>query len=81
MQVSLHNIVLIRVKVFQASREKNTPTLSSSLRFRNECFTIRLSLLLALISKLFPEFTEFAWQEPGLWKEFIVLWKQIVHAL
>ena len=81
MQISLNDVVLIRIKIFQVPRQEDTSTLSCGLRFRDKRFSIWLPSLSCLITELFLEFAEFCWQEPCLWKEFVILGIQGLHAL
>ena len=81
MQVSLYYIVLIRIKILQIPRQKDTSSLSGRFWFRYKRFSIWFPSFSCLITKLLFEFTEFCWQEPCLWKEFVILRVQILHAL
>ena len=81
MQVSLYYIVLIRIKILQIPRQKDTSSLSGRFWFRDKRFSIWFPSFSCLITKLLFEFTEFCWQEPCLWKEFVILRVQILHAL
>ena len=81
MQISLYHIVLIWIEIFQAPRQKDPPSLCGGFWFRNKRLSIRFPSFLGLITELLLKFAEFCWQEPCLWKEFVILRVQILHAL
>jgi len=80
-KVPLDNVVLIRVEIFKTAREEDASALRRSFRLGNESLAIRLSALFCLVTELLFKFAELCWQEPCLWKEFIVIWVNILHAL
>ena len=75
--------MFIRVKVREIPCQKNAPTLSSCLWFRNESLSIydfSLSVFW-LVWKLSLEFSKFCRKQIGLWKKIIFLWVMLEHSL
>ena len=81
MQVSLHNVVLIRVEIFQASSQEDATTLRSRLWLGDKGLTVGLPTLFCLIPELFLEFTKLRRQKPCLWEEFVFFGVYIRHSL
>ena len=80
MEVALHHIVLIRVKVFQISCQENTPPLSSRLWLGDESLSVMLLFGAILIAELPLEVTELRWQQPSLREELVVFRESTLHS-
>ena len=81
MEISLDYVVLIWIKVFQVPRQENTSTLRCSFGLGDESLAIGFPSLFGLISELLLKFTKLCWQQPGLWKELVLFWKNSRHSL
>ena len=72
MQVSLGNVMLIRLDPLIIASQENSFALATILWFYDECFCLSL---VKLLSELFG----FCWEQPGLREKLVVFGKVFLH--
>lgn len=80
MQVPLNYIVLIRIKVVDASGQKDTLSLARRLWLCDIGLPVLFHLLLSLTELLF-EVPKFSWKKPRLGEVVILLREKFLHTL
>ena len=82
MQVSLHDVMILWIEIFEVSSNENTSTLTRGFRLGNKSFAVLLLLFLfGLIAELLFEVSKLCWQEPCLREELILFWKNFLKTV
>lgn len=82
MQVSLYDVMILWIEIFEVSGYENTSPLARSFRLGNKGLAVLfLFLLFGFISELLFKISELCWQEPCLWEELILLGEDFLETV